>query len=350
MKISPPDTPPRARAPRVHRARGGSFMKNNTGKNVDFAPVAMSLPRAPRRGGTQCAAGICAALFILTAPLSAIAGESSIRPGDPVKPGRQDITLGNFFSVGWNEPWQKYPRGQGTPDMSLLRVQTNFLAQLFRTDLAIQENRAENSVSDNTLLTGTLEYAFNRRFMLALIGNYRWLDSRAGEDNEGGAVAAFARFQLLENRNLSLAFTFRAGLPNHDLREKNTTLGFAFAGWQDLEPLGLGRTGLYYHVQEETLAGPAKPGARHNALTYDISLARTWTKPDAWLGNATTFVEGYGRTDLDGEVKGQTLITITPGVRATIAHRHIVMAGVEFPLTDERPFDRTLRFTYIYNF
>jgi len=43
-------------------------------------------------------------------------------------------------------------------------------------------------------------------------------------------------------------------------------------------------------------------------------------------------------------------VTLTPGVRATIAHRHIVMAGVEFPRTADRPFDRILRFTYIFNF
>ena len=43
-------------------------------------------------------------------------------------------------------------------------------------------------------------------------------------------------------------------------------------------------------------------------------------------------------------------MTLTPGVRATIAHRHIVMAGVEFPRTADRPFDRILRFTYIFNF
>lgn len=301
-------------------------------------------------GQHQWAACLCAASLILATPPIGSAGDSSIEPVAPAKPQPQDLTLSGFFSTGWNQPWKKYPRGEGTPDMSLLRVQTNFLAQLFRTDLAIQENRDENPIETNTLLTGTLEYAVNRRLMLAVIGNYRWLDARSGDDEDGGAVAAFARFHLLETKHSSLAFTFRAGFPNRELHEKDTTLGFALAGWQDLAPLGLGRTGLYYHVQEETLAGPTKPGARRNSLTYAVSLAHTWTKPDAFLGNTTTFVEGYGRTDLDGDDKGHTLFTITPGVRATIAHRHILMAGVEFPLTDERPFDRILRFTYIFNF
>jgi hypothetical protein len=325
-------------------------MQNTSGKVADRARTANSRACRPHQVKPQGAAGLCLALLILATPLTTRAGERSTEPLSPAKPQPQDLTLGGFFSTGWNESWKKYPRGEGTPDMSLLRVQTNFLAQLFRTDLAIQENRDEDRIEENTLLTGTVEYAFNRRLMLALIGNYRWLDSRQGEDEDGGAVAAFARFQLLENKHSSLALTFRAGFPNRELHEQDTTLGFALAGWQDLAPLGLGRTGVYYHVQEETLAGPTKPGARRNSLTYDISLAHTWTKPDAFLGNATTFVEGYGRTDLDGEEPGHTLITITPGVRATFFHKHILMAGVEFPVTPERPYDRIVRITYICNF
>lgn len=290
------------------------------------------------------------ALSLLSTRLFAGSSEETTPATSRPDTASSELTLGSFFSAGWNEPWQRYPRGDGTPNMSLLRVQTNFLAQLFRTDLAIQENRDEDPIHENSLLSGTLEYAFNRRLMLAIIGHYRWLDSRAGEDEDGGAVAAFARFHLLENRHASLAFTVRAGFPNRELHEKDTTLGFALAGWQDLAPLGLGRTGLYYHVQEETLVGPTKPGARRNSLTYAISLAHTWTKPAAFFGNATTFVEGYGRTDLDGEDAGHTLVTVTPGLRATFFHRHIVMAGVEFPITSERPYDRVLRFSYIFNF
>ncbi len=87
--------------------------------------------------------------------------------------------------------------------------------------------------------------------------------------------------------------------------------------------MGRKRVGLYYHLQEETQAGRGERGGRRNDLTYAVSLAPTW-------GNATTFGEGYGRTDLDGRDAGRSLITVTPGIRATFAHRPILMAGVEF--------------------
>ncbi len=57
-----------------------------------------------------------------------------------------------------------------------------------------------------------------------------------------------------------------------------------------------------------------------------------------------------GVTDLDGDHRGHTDITLTPAFRATIAKRHIFMAGVDFPLTQPNLFERIYRFTYIYCF
>ncbi len=324
-------------------------MHITSGKTAGPESAASSRAQAPHQGNHQ-RAGFCLALLLLAAPVSVGAGEHSFGSAEPANPQLSDLTPANFFSTGWNEPWTRRSRGEGTPDMSLLRVQTNFLAQLFRTDLALQRNHDDAAIRESDVLSGTLEYAFNRRLMLAIIGNYRWLDSRTSDDLDGGAFAAFARFHLVDTASSSLAMTLRAGLANRELGEKDTTLGFALAGWQDLAPIGLHRVGLYYHVQEETLAGPSTRGSRRNDLTYAISLAKTWTSPDAALGNATTFLEAYGKTDLDGDERGHTFVTLTPGIRATIAHRHIVMAGVEFPLTEPRPFDRILRFTYIFNF
>jgi hypothetical protein len=314
----------------------------------------MNKPRTANRNSYQGRfipyPAVRAALLLLALSLCAFAGESPVPSADATKPDLADLTFSNFLSAGWNEPWTRRSRGDGTPNMSLLRVQTNFLAQLFRTDYSHQDNLSDASVRGIDSLAGTLEYALNRRLMLALIGNYRSIDSRTAEDADGAAAAAFARLQWLDTATSSLAMTLRVGLPSHDLGEKETTVSLAIAGWQDLAPLGLKRVGLYYHVQEETLAGPGKSGNRRNDLTYTISLAKTWTSPESLFGNATTFVEAYGKTDLDGNDPGHTLITVTPGIRATIAHRHILMAGVEFPVTEPRPYERILRLTYIYNF
>ena len=46
----------------------------------------------------------------------------------------QDLTLANFFSAGWDDEWAKQERATGTPNMALLRVQTNFMEREFRAN------------------------------------------------------------------------------------------------------------------------------------------------------------------------------------------------------------------------
>lgn len=261
-----------------------------------------------------------------------------------------DLTLSNFFSAGWGDPWKKRTHADGAPDMTLLRVQTNLLLRSLRTDYYYQRLTHKNSDRDIEYLSQLVEYAFNRRLMLAVFGSYEWVDSRIGEDVNGPAWGAFARFQLIDTAHASYAMNFKVTAPNGGLDEKQTTLSAALAGWHDLTPLGLDRVGLYWHVQEETLAGPHAAGVRQNDLTYDLSLAKTWTRSDAPLGNFSTFVEAYAKTDLDGPHPGKTSVTLTPGLRCTIARHHVVMVGVDLPLTHPRTFVETFRLTYIYSF
>ena len=68
------------------------------------------------------------------------------------------------------------------------------------------------------------------------------------------------------------------------------------------------------------------------------------------LGNFTTFVEGYGVTSLDGSAKGATAITVTPGIRTTLGHGNVLMAGVDIPVSNPRPESAIYRLTYIINF
>ena len=261
-----------------------------------------------------------------------------------------DLTLGNFFSEGWRDPWLKRSHADGAPDMTLLRVQTNMLLRSLRTDYYDQRLTNQNANRDIQYLSQLIEYAFNRRLMLAVFGSYQWIDSRLGEDMNGPTWAALARFQMVDTAHASYALNLKVTAPNGGLDEKQTTLSAALAGWHDLTPLGLDRVGIYWHVQEETLAGPHSAGVRQNDLTYDVSLAKTWTGRDAALGNFSTFVEAYAKTDLDGPHPGKTVVTLTPGLRCTLARHHIVMVGVDLPLTHPRTFEETFRLTYIYSF
>lgn len=47
-------------------------------------------------------------------------------------------------------------------------------------------------------------------------------------------------------------------------------------------------------------------------VIFSREIAKTWSRPDCLLGNATTFIEAYGRSDLDGRDRGHTLVPLTP--------------------------------------
>lgn len=265
-------------------------------------------------------------------------------------PALSNLTVENLFSAGWGESWVRRPNPDGAPDLTLLRVQSNLLLQSLRTDYYQQEPPASSSDRRVQYVSETAEYAVNRRLMLGLFGTFQDVEHKVGTGRDGWTYGGLARLQLIDTLGTSYAFNARVTAPNHGLGDTQTATSFALTGWHDLQPCGLDRTGIYWHIQEETLMGPRKPGVRQNSLTYDISLARTWTTPRQAVGNLSTFLETYARTDLDGVHRSRTLVTLTPGVRANFFHHHVVMFGIDLPVNEPRALDELYRVTYIYSF
>jgi hypothetical protein len=261
-----------------------------------------------------------------------------------------DLTVVNLFTEGWGESWIKRPHPGEAPDLTLLRVQSNLLLQSLRTDSYYEHPTASDKSRAVEYVSQTIEYAWNRRIMLAVFGNYQWLDRREGDDIQGGSYGGLVRLQLWDVPHASYALNLRVAAPNDGLGETQTLTSVALAGWHDLTPLGLRRMGVYWHVQGETEWGPGAPGSRRNDLTYDLSVSQTWSKPEAWLGNFSTFIEAYFKTDLDGPHSSLTIFTLTPGFRFNVHHHHVVMFGAELPATTPKPFDQLFRLTYIYSF
>jgi hypothetical protein len=243
--------------------------------------------------------------------------------------------------------------------MALLHVTTNFLEREFRYDYYHQRNLATDDHRSIDFMDALVAYGVDRRFMLEVVGNYEWKNGQPGVDDSSGAGAALVgRLQLVDVPGCSYAFNFRASSPNPQIGTKTTTLGSALAGWQDLSMLlgldrinGLNRIGLYYSFAEETYVGPASPQPKRNDITYAVSLAKTWNDPQKPVfGSFTTFLEFYGTTDLDGSTHGHTDFNMTPGIRFRLYHGHVVIAGIDLPLSSPHQFHETYRLTYIYNF
>jgi hypothetical protein len=236
--------------------------------------------------------------------------------------------------------------------MALLHVQTNFLEREFRTDYYNQQNVASDDHGHVSFLDALVAYGVNRRFMLEVVGNYQWKNSRtAGDDTSGAGAALVGRLQLVDVPGTSFAYNFRVNTPNSGLGVKQTEFINSIAGWQDLTGFGLKRVGLYYSLQLDTYDGPAAVGSEHNDILYDVSLAKTWTDPNVpFIGNFTTFAEIYAQSFLDGSKHGQTVVDAMPGIRLTLGHGNVLMGGVDLPVSTPLAFNATYRLTYIYNF
>ena len=262
-----------------------------------------------------------------------------------------DLSITNFFSQGWNQEWHKWRHD--TPDMALLRVTTNFLERELRGDYA-QTSIAHSATQDSTDFANVLmAYALNRRLMLEVIGNYQWNDPVSGAPVSGSGTGFLTRFQLVENTTQSYSFQARVSAPNKGIGQTQTSLTFGLAGWQDMHAVcaALGRFGLYYSFQYEDLLGPHKVGQMQNDISYDVSIAETWTSPTTPVfGNLTTFLEAFGQTALDGASSGKTNVTLTPGIRFWFIPENSISLGVDFPVSSAPVIHNVYRATYILNF
>jgi hypothetical protein len=273
----------------------------------------------------------------------------------------EDLTLGNFFSAGWDDEWAKQVRDTGTPNLALLRVQTNFMEREYRANYYLQDDIASTKTRSLTDLDMLIAWSFNRRLMIEVTGAYQWTDPRTGgvEEN-GGTPGLVTRFQLIDTESSSYSFNFKVAAPNQELGITQTTISYGVAGFEDMAYwLGLKKVGLYYSFLFDSLTGPGAAGAKHTDVGYDVTLAKTITDPDTpFFGTLTFFVENYAQTDLDGSTDGRTLVTVTPGVRfnlgkcgsLNIGKDNWVMFGTDIPISDYKPWAAIYRFTYIKNF
>ena len=272
----------------------------------------------------------------------------------------QDLTLANFFSAGWDEEWAKQERATGTPNLALLKVQTNFMEREFRTNYYFENNLASATNKNITDFDSLIAWSFNRRLMVEITGAYQWIDPRTGVEENGGQPGLVGRVQLIDTESSSYSFNFKAVAPNQEVGVTQSTFSYGVAGFEDLAYwFGVNRVGLYYSFLIDSLAGPVAAGAKLNDVQYDVTLAKTFTDPKTpLLGNLTFILENFAQTDLDGSHAGRTLVTVTPGVRfnlgtsdrVKIGKDNWIMLGTDIPISDYHPWDAIYRFTYIKNF
>lgn len=326
--------------PALAHAQTSNFVFNN-------ASVALGNESAPQS-------------LISEQPLLSSDAAACCPPAAPAKEEPQDLLLSNFFTAGWDEEFTRRSSDDRAPDLALLRVQTNFMEREFRINYYSQSNIQSKTASNTNNMDYFIAYGFDRRFMIEVLGNEQWEEGRGSTPNTSGPSAQFVgRVQLISTANSSYSFNFRVISPDPGLGVHTTTTSYGIAGFEDLTDLGLYRVGLYGSVLVDSLDGPHAVGATSNDVEYDITIAKTFTRPDTpFFGNATLFAETFAQTNLDGAHPSRTLLTITPGFRFNLGKLpglklgldNWIMGGVDIPLAGPDPWDATYRLTYIKNF
>ena len=295
----------------------------------------------PKAGGEESAVG---------SGMAAIAGR-------PRQQALSDLTIGNFFAAGWDEDFAMRKRETGTLDLPLLRVQSNEMLRLFRTNYYYQNDL--NSATKKVLadVDGFIDVALDRRIMVEVNGVYQWSYPTSGLATSGGAPGFLTRIQLVDTESSSLCANFKVVAPNPALGTYDSTVSYGLAGFQDLAYwLNLDRVGLYYSLSFDSLAGPAAAGAQRNDVQWDISVGKSFTAADAPVFRKfTVFEENFVQTVLDGPTTGRTFFTMTPGFRFDFGTSEnskkgtdsVLIFGTDIPVSGYQPWALTWRCSLI---
>jgi hypothetical protein len=282
-----------------------------------------------------------------------------------------DLSLCDFFTAGWDEPFEERPREGRAPRFNLFKSRQGFLERI--GFLGYSYTNGLDGGQNEHELSGGVEWAFNRRFQVGVESFYTWQRPSSADSRRGDGLRweFSTRFQLIDTADRAYNFQIHVVTPDSTLDAPQTELAFTLAGFEDLtKTLGLRRVGVYYDVEYVSLIGPrgltpsaggddSSPdgaGRRPGSLfRYDVSVAKTFVDPTVPLiGDFTAFVETFAETQLDGSRSGNTLVSFTPGVRFNPTGREEkawwVQAGVEFPVSGPRPFNERVLLEIIHDF
>jgi hypothetical protein len=260
--------------------------------------------------------------------------------GDPyAEPDRwQELSLGTFFTEGWDEPWISPPTGGGSaPRQGWLNA---FDGVFYRLGIATFGWTHDGGDGYNGGLT--LYTPFSRRFELR--EDVPFIVSNRGSDghrnNAFGDFLVTPRFILSETRDVTQSFNVAFRTPTGDIDNGNgvaaITPSYEFWAnwWRGLVVRGGAGLAIPYNHD-----GVREAGARTNFLG-NLSAGYYFTPHDLTpVGDLV----GYVATNLgqltDNRGPSTTTLTFTPGFRTHMGRNWYLLGGVEVPATSPKAFD-----------
>ena len=258
--------------------------------------------------------------------------------GDVYDPAKwHPLSLGTFFTDGWNEPWASGPNGEGgAPRQGWLNANDGVFYRLFLFTF----NWAHNG-SDDSYVGGLTAYTpLNKRFQFRF--DIPFFVSVPGFERETGFgdFQVTPRFLLSETQNFSqsLDLTFRT--PTGSERTGNGVGAFSPVynfWWNAVGGLVL-RGGVGGFVP---FSGPNT----RESFIANFAAGYYFTPHDLLpIGDLVWYVATNLNQLTDGvvaqtEVPNNTTVTFTPGFRTHLGANFYLLGGVEVPATNPKAFD-----------
>jgi hypothetical protein len=252
----------------------------------------------------------------------------------------QPMSLGTFFTEGWNEPWVSPPKGGGgAPRQSWLNAFNGVFYRLVSTTGGWAHGDGGDAYSGSL----TVDTPLNARTQLQWTVPY--VASNLGADGDRhtgfGDFSLTTRFLLSETQDVTQSFNVAFRAPTGDVANHNAVASitpdyeFWANWWRGL--VVRGGVGLAVPFNHD---GLTKAGARTTFLA-NLAAGYYFTPHDlAPVGDLVWYVSTNLSQPTDNRAPNNiTTLTFTPGFRTYLGWNLYLFGGVEVPATAPKAFD-----------
>ena len=259
----------------------------------------------------------------------------------------RELSLGGFFTEGWNEAWvSPPPGGGGAPRQGWLNAFDGVFYRLGIATYGYADNFFENGHQNSGLLQFYLP--FNRRFELrvdipAVVSN-RGLDGSEYKTNFGD-LQIVPRVILSETRDVTQSFNVALRMPTGSTDNLNgiaavtPTYEFWANWWRGLVLRGGAGFALPYGHQSIDEVGARSLFIANLAAGYYFT-PHNMTP----IGDFVAYLSANLAQTIDGNGPSRNVVTLTPGVRTHLGQNWYLLGAVEVPVTYNKGFDYQILF------
>ncbi len=263
----------------------------------------------------------------------------------------QPLSMGSFFSEGWNEPWVSPPTGAGYAPRHGWLEGANADGVFYRLNVtAFGYGHGTHGNGDQYVGVNRIYLPLSRRFEMQY--DMPFVASKQGsqgsESHTGiGDFVVTPRFLLSETRATTQSFNLSFRTPTGD---SNTGNGVASVSpnyqfwtnfWKGLVLRGNAGITIPYHYD----------GAINDRTAFFGTLAAGYyfTPHECTpVGDLVGYVAANFTHAIDNrKPTDNTDVTIAPGFRTHLGQNWFLLGGIEFPVTEPKSFDYSPSFAFL---